>query len=244
RARQVGRKGNVRAGPGAGKVAREPERDRLRVDRPSDSLPGAVRMESQLDMAPVRRVDDANPLVRPGGGRHAKTPLGGAEKTSPAGVIGVFAEHLDASRDKEAAGRGRVGVSQRLQRSAGLVEQLRFPLGLERRQPGFAQPFGKVARAQGSTAKPRRRSETLEMSPRVERSSTLSSDVITRKRACPRPIASSTARGSSSSPRTESGTSRQASKISLEKRQQFMLTSADAASRTAASSGFSKIDCR
>src|SRR5262249_57136066 len=125
------------------------------------------------DAAPPPTADDATPRAGRGGGRQKNPPRGGSEKPRPAGVIGVLAEHLDASRDKEVAGRGRVGVSQRLQRSAGLVEQLRFPLGLERRQPGFAQPFGKVARAQGSTAKPRRRSETLEMSPRVERSGTL-----------------------------------------------------------------------
>src|SRR5580658_4603528 len=194
-----------------------------------------VRGQFELKAAAIDGVIDANGRVVSRAGRDAHAAFRRAEQAAASCVVGVFAEDLDASRDEPAA---RARYAPRAEQALGRREKLLLASGLVLAHSGGDERVHDPS-VHNETCKFLRRSPTAAISERRDKSSTpwVLRTILNRM---PPFIASRTAAGSSYSPRDESGTRRQASKISCEKRQQFMLTSTKPRRATSVcSSGFS-----
>src|SRR4029079_5136404 len=178
----------------------------------------------QLHRVPLaaQGVDDADDAILARAGDDGKAARHAADQRAAAGVVGVLAEHFEPARPPP-----RVQRRRRADHAVRLDHRrvhalLRFALGgIETARD---QRRGQRGGVHGDGTVPARRRSTSAASARRERSSTGPRAGTALKRT-PRRTARPTASGSSSSPRAERGTSRQASKIRASKRQQFMLIS-------------------
>src|ERR1700693_6110973 len=171
RARQGGSDGNIGAVQRAREVARDTADHRRRIRPPASVLRALLLIgERRTRFEPENRIGDSNDAVRARLRDHADSPLDGAEKTAPARVVGVLAEHLDASRNKPP--RRAFGSAPGEQREALLcrTEESRLTIRFSSAPPRRREPFGDLFH--GSAVIPRSRSATAATSEGRERSRT------------------------------------------------------------------------
>jgi hypothetical protein len=127
--RQVAAKDDVGAKGGAGEVARQPARDDRDVLAPARTLARVV-VWIELDAVPRRRIHRAHEAVVARPGRNREPARHGRDERRSARIVGVLAEHLDASGHEP---RPRGPVARRRVERVAYDAHHRASFGIQRR---------------------------------------------------------------------------------------------------------------
>ncbi len=101
--RQIAAQGDVRAPQRAGEIAGHAAGNGHGIVRPMPDRRDQLRLERRSSTgSPRRGVHDADRVVLAAARDDAESALHGRQQAPPAGIIGVLAEHLDASGHEEA----------------------------------------------------------------------------------------------------------------------------------------------